>query len=59
VFAYLLTRGDEAFQNYYLSASVTTIEALGGEAPARPVAVAQQGRRAVARRSRRTSRTSS
>ena len=26
VFAYLLTRGDKAFQNYYLSASKTTIE---------------------------------
>ena len=26
VFAYLLTRGDKAFQNYYLSASRTTIE---------------------------------
>ncbi len=26
VFAYLLTRGDSAFQNYYLSASKTTIE---------------------------------
>jgi len=26
VFAYLLTRGDAAFQNYYLSASSTTIE---------------------------------
>jgi len=26
VFAYLLTRGDKAFQNYYLSASSTTIE---------------------------------
>ncbi len=25
VFAYLLTRGDAAFQNYYLSASITTI----------------------------------
>jgi len=25
VFAYLLTRGDSAFQNYYLSASITTI----------------------------------
>jgi hypothetical protein len=27
VFAYLLTRGDEAFQNYYLSASVPTMSA--------------------------------
>ncbi len=26
VFAYLLTRGDSAFQNYYLSASRTTVE---------------------------------
>jgi transposase InsO family protein len=26
VFAYLLTRGDEAFQNYYLSASVPTLK---------------------------------
>ena len=29
VFAHLLTRGDSAFQNYYLSASETTIERWG------------------------------